>query len=286
LVAALLRCAHLAEICGLIWLWLATLCCELKITSADAANHYKFTGKERDAESGLDYFGARYYENSIGRFMSRDPKTMSKQRMLDPQQWNMYQYSRDNPISMFDPDGREVTTALTGQDYKDLINALAQSYRKESFRSAFKKLKDGPMVHEFGKKTTTYTPVAPGSVVTKADPAQTTLLGTTTDKNGNLDTSHAYTTINVDLNRGDAPHLESHEVEHGVQAQEDPAGYSDASTKGIGSPEYDKLDQQAEDFADKVDAEKPTMSLGDAKKEVQKLLPEPKPDQKKDDDPK
>jgi hypothetical protein len=71
-----------------------------------------------------------------------------------------------------------------------------------------------------------------------------------------------------------------------VQAQEDPAGYSDASTKGIGSPEYDKLDQQAEDFADKVDAEKPTMSLGDAKKEVQKLLPEPKPDQKKDDDPK
>jgi hypothetical protein len=35
---------------------------------------------------------------------------------------------------MFDPDGKEVTTLLTGQDYKNLVNALAQSYRKESFR--------------------------------------------------------------------------------------------------------------------------------------------------------
>jgi RHS repeat-associated protein len=35
-------------------------------------NHYKFTGKERDAESGLDYFGARYYASSMGRFMSPD----------------------------------------------------------------------------------------------------------------------------------------------------------------------------------------------------------------------
>jgi YD repeat-containing protein len=36
---------------------------ELKISAADAGNHYKFTGKERDPESGLDYFGARYYGN-------------------------------------------------------------------------------------------------------------------------------------------------------------------------------------------------------------------------------
>ena len=31
---------------------------------------YKFTGKERDAESGLDYFGARYYASNMGRWMS------------------------------------------------------------------------------------------------------------------------------------------------------------------------------------------------------------------------
>jgi RHS repeat-associated protein len=36
-------------------------------------NHYKFTGKERDSESGLDYFGARYYGSNMGRWMSPDP---------------------------------------------------------------------------------------------------------------------------------------------------------------------------------------------------------------------
>ena len=35
-------------------------------------NHYKFTGKERDDESGLDYFGARYYGNALGRFITPD----------------------------------------------------------------------------------------------------------------------------------------------------------------------------------------------------------------------
>jgi RHS repeat-associated protein len=39
--------------------------------SADS-NHYKFTVRERDQESGLDYFGARYYASSMGRFMPPD----------------------------------------------------------------------------------------------------------------------------------------------------------------------------------------------------------------------
>jgi RHS repeat-associated protein len=36
-------------------------------------NPHHFTGKERDTESGNDYFGARYYASSMGRFMSPDP---------------------------------------------------------------------------------------------------------------------------------------------------------------------------------------------------------------------
>src|SRR5438552_14822664 len=67
---------------------------ELQFSNGDS-NHYKFTGKERDSESGLDYFGARYYGNALGRFTSVDPRMISKQRMADPQQWNMYQYSRN-----------------------------------------------------------------------------------------------------------------------------------------------------------------------------------------------
>ena len=66
------------------------------------------TGKERDSESGNDYFGARYYSSAMGRFMSPDPKLISKQRILDPQQWNMYAYTRNNPLVAIDPDGKEL----------------------------------------------------------------------------------------------------------------------------------------------------------------------------------
>ena len=69
---------------------------------------YHFTGKERDTESGNDYFGARYYASSMGRWLSPDPKIISRQRMYDPQQWDMYSYARNNPLGAIDPDGREV----------------------------------------------------------------------------------------------------------------------------------------------------------------------------------
>ena len=47
-------------------------------TSSADANHYKFTGKERDTESGNDYFGARYYSSNMGRFMTPDPGTLGQ----------------------------------------------------------------------------------------------------------------------------------------------------------------------------------------------------------------
>ena len=67
------------------------------------ANRYKFTGKERDTESGLDYFGARYYASSMGRFMSPDwaakaePVPYAK-CWTDPQSLNLYSYVRNNPL--------------------------------------------------------------------------------------------------------------------------------------------------------------------------------------------
>jgi RHS repeat-associated protein len=71
-------------------------------------SRHNFCGKERDSESGLDYFLARYYSGAQGRFTSPDPKMISKQRMLDPQQWNMYEYARNNPLLFIDPDGAEI----------------------------------------------------------------------------------------------------------------------------------------------------------------------------------
>lgn len=63
----------------------------------------RFTGKERDAETGLDYFGARYMSAAQGRFTSPDPLPGWQK---DPQSWNMYAYGRNNPLKYVDPDGQ------------------------------------------------------------------------------------------------------------------------------------------------------------------------------------
>jgi RHS repeat-associated protein len=67
-----------------------------------------FTGQERDAETGLDYFGARYYRADIGRFTTIDPVYTWTENLVDPQRWNRYTYVRNNPLRYLDPDGREV----------------------------------------------------------------------------------------------------------------------------------------------------------------------------------
>ena len=67
----------------------------------------RFTGKERDAETGLDYFGARYYGSKIGRFTTVDPVLDHKDALLNPQKWNRYAYGRNNPLRYLDPDGRD-----------------------------------------------------------------------------------------------------------------------------------------------------------------------------------
>jgi len=68
--------------------------------------NYKFTGKERDPESGLDNFLARYYGSSIGRFMSADDPFVGWQ-LNDPQSLNLYAYVQDNPINDVDPTGHQ-----------------------------------------------------------------------------------------------------------------------------------------------------------------------------------
>jgi len=70
---------------------------------------HKFTGKERDAESGLDEFGARYYSSSLGRFTTADwaakPTSVPYAEFGDPQSLNLYSYVRNNPLNRVDADG-------------------------------------------------------------------------------------------------------------------------------------------------------------------------------------
>jgi RHS repeat-associated protein len=77
---------------------------------------YKFTGKERDSESGLDNFGARYFSSQFGRMMSPDPIFASPAHLTDPQMWNEYAYVRNNPLSMTDPTGLDMYLSCTQND--------------------------------------------------------------------------------------------------------------------------------------------------------------------------
>src|SRR5574344_1630402 len=63
---------------------------------------YKFNGKEKDAESGYNYYGARYYDSEKISWLSVDPMS-DKYPNLSP-----YVYCADNPVKLIDPDGKEI----------------------------------------------------------------------------------------------------------------------------------------------------------------------------------
>jgi len=69
--------------------------------------NYKFTGYERDAETGLDYAFARYYNDRLSRFMSPDPLGGD---IGNPQSLNLYAYVGNNPCNAVDPLGLDTCT--------------------------------------------------------------------------------------------------------------------------------------------------------------------------------
>lgn len=69
-----------------------------------------FTGKQRDSESGNDYFGARYYAENDARFLSPDSVGGDPE---NPQSWNLYSYVYNNPLTNTDPSGHDVNVCST-----------------------------------------------------------------------------------------------------------------------------------------------------------------------------
>jgi RHS repeat-associated protein len=80
-------------------------------SSGDTGTTHKFTGKERDGETLLDDFGARYYSSTMGRFMTPDwaarPVSVPYAVFGDPQSLNLYGYVRNDPVSRADADGHD-----------------------------------------------------------------------------------------------------------------------------------------------------------------------------------
>jgi RHS repeat-associated protein len=85
---------------------------------------HKFTGKERDSESGLDDFGARYYASTMGRFTKPDPVFFQADMLTDPQRFNQYAYVRNNPLALVDPKGESIQLTGDAAQRQAQLNAL------------------------------------------------------------------------------------------------------------------------------------------------------------------
>ena len=108
----------------------------------------KFTSKERDAETGMDYFGARYMSAAQGRFTSPD-QPFADQHIAEPQSWNLYSYARNNPLKFIDDSGTEVRYA--SEKLEVISNTLrAQSPTYNTSLSGYEGLGASDLVIGYG----------------------------------------------------------------------------------------------------------------------------------------
>jgi RHS repeat-associated protein len=107
---------------------------EMKLCD-NVPQHYKFTGKERDQESGNDYFPARYYASSMGRWLSPDwsakEEPVPYAKLDDPQSLDLYSYVRNNPLSNVDLDGHD----CSGKDASPCVRVTQLSQTVKFYNS-------------------------------------------------------------------------------------------------------------------------------------------------------
>jgi RHS repeat-associated protein len=138
--------------------------------------NYKFTGKERDTESGLDNFQARYGSSLIGRFMSPDwsddAEAAPYANKEDPQTLNSYTYVRNNPLNGIDPDGHLLDcggqTAVSTGDTSMVVHANCIEIPIETVRAWFSTALDktGDVLQQLGHAAWewSFRPRTPGCV--------------------------------------------------------------------------------------------------------------------------
>jgi RHS repeat-associated protein len=179
------------------------LACATQPGIADT-NPMHFTGKQRDSETGLDYFGARFNASNLGRFMTPDwsarIEPVPYARLFDPQTLNLYVYARNNPLSLIDIDGHTA----------DLCGSVQAGDCRQS------------------------APDAHGNVTVAM--SQTSTSAPTTDSNGVTTTTTTTTNNTYTFSQNGTLTAATHETQT-VTETTDSSGHSNITTSGSGGPQ-------------------------------------------------
>jgi RHS repeat-associated protein len=122
----------------------------------------QFTGQQRDAESGLDYFNARYYSSVQGRFTGADPLSGNSNR---PQSWNRFAYVLNNPLKLVDPSGMTAQRPSPEDSSADLHGSGGAGGMNSGYQSEW-----GQEPEVEALKTTASDSGAAASLTTETDP--------------------------------------------------------------------------------------------------------------------
>jgi len=126
-------------------------------TTGESENDYKYTGKELDQESGLYYYGARYYKPEVGRFMQPD---MVIGGLDDPLSLNRYAYVKNNPIRYID------VTGNAGSDFAPTI--MTKHYEMTGAQHTKSGVPKGPALIAIGMLAAPFVAYGVGAAATCA----------------------------------------------------------------------------------------------------------------------
>lgn len=132
--------------------------CDIAGYGAAGGVPLQFTGKERDGNTGLDYFGAKYFSAAQGRFTSPDefvggPYEVGGSRPSQPgplpyaditnsQSLNKYAYALNNPLRYVDPDGHEVVLSGEANDREEAKRRILANASKKGEAALFNTVTD------------------------------------------------------------------------------------------------------------------------------------------------
>ncbi|MGB7291232.1 MAG: RHS repeat-associated core domain-containing protein [Thermodesulfobacteriota bacterium] len=123
-------------------------------------NTHQYTAKELETATGLYYYGARYHNPNIGRFMSVDPAGADP---ADPQSWNRYAYVQNNPLTFSDPDGEFLETAWDAFNIALGVYSLKQNLTNGNYSDAL--IDGGGIVIDSAAALTPFIPGGVGAAI-------------------------------------------------------------------------------------------------------------------------